>query len=472
MATHVQTMRSIDPSTGAPIEEFEVMGPAQVDEIVGQADAAFRDWRTRSFAERATLLKRTATLLRDDRDRLAAIITAEMGKTIAESRAEIEKCAFCCDWYAEHAEEFLRDQPSPSDSPHSFVAFEPIGVVLAVMPWNFPFWQVFRFAAPGLMAGNTALLKHAANVSRCALEIENVLRRAGLPEGAFRTLLIPGGDVERVIDDPRVRAVTLTGSDSTGSKVAARAGERIKKTVLELGGSDAFVVLEDADLQQAVRIGARSRFQNCGQSCIAAKRFIVVEQVADEFTRLLVEEAQRIVVGDPRDERTTMGPMAREDLRESLEDQLRRSLEQGARLATGGRRLNQSGWYFDPTVLVDCDLNTTAFREETFGPLAAVMRVGDAEQAVEAANSSQFGLGGNLWTRDVRRGVELARRMDTGGVFLNGMTHSDPRLPFGGVKRSGYGRELAGFGIREFVNVQTIWVAEQDGSPDGRPAVE
>ena len=469
MATQVRTLRSIDPASGELIEEFEPMGATQVDEIVGRADGAFRDWRTRSFADRATLMKRAATLLRSDCERLAAVITAEMGKTLAESRAEVEKCAFCCDWYAEHAGEFLADVAAPSDSPRSFVAFAPIGVVLAVMPWNFPLWQVFRFAAPGLMAGNTAVLKHAANVSRCALEIESVLRRAGFPDGVFRTLLIPGGDVARVITDPRIRAVTLTGSDSTGSAVAAAAGEHIKKTVLELGGSDAFIVLEDADVAEAARVGVKSRFQNCGQSCIAAKRFIVVEGVAGEFEQCLVEEAQRIVVGDPRDERTTMGPMAREDLRDALEDQLRRSLSEGAHLATGGHRLDERGWYFEPTVVTGCTAENTAFREETFGPLAAVMRVRDAEQAIEVANASKYGLGGNLWTRDVERGIALARRIDTGGIFLNGMTHSDPRLPFGGVKRSGYGRELSSFGIREFVNVQTIWVADDDGqNSDGR----
>jgi succinate-semialdehyde dehydrogenase / glutarate-semialdehyde dehydrogenase len=469
MATQVRTLRSIDPSTGELIEEFQPMAAAQVDEAVGRADAAFRDWRARSFAERATLMKRAATLLRSDAERLAAVITAEMGKPLAESRAEVEKCAFTCDWYAEHAEGFLADIPAPSDSPRSFVAFEPIGVVLAVMPWNFPLWQVFRFAVPGLMAGNTAVLKHAANVSRCALEIESVLRRAGFPDGVFCTLLIPGGDVARVIADPRIRAVTLTGSDTTGSAVAAAAGEQLKKTVLELGGSDAFIVLDDADVAEAARVGARSRFLNCGQSCIAAKRFIVVESVAADFEQRLVEEAQRIVVGDPRDGRTTMGPMAREDLREALEWQLQRSVADGARIATGGHRLDQRGWFFEPTVVTGCDTATVAFREETFGPLAAVMRVRDAAHAVEVANSSPFGLGGNLWTRDVQRGVELARRIDTGGVFVNGMTHSDARMPFGGVKRSGYGRELSSFGIREFVNVQTIWVADDSGSNSGPP---
>jgi succinate-semialdehyde dehydrogenase/glutarate-semialdehyde dehydrogenase len=465
-------MQSIDPATGELIEEFAPMGDEQVDRLVGEAHRAFGDWRARGFAARSELMGRAAQVLRDDMERLAATITAEMGKTLGEARAEVEKCAFCCDYYAEHAEEFLRDLPMPSDSPHSFAGFEPIGVVLAVMPWNFPFWQVFRFAAPGLMAGNTAVLKHAANVSRCALEIEEVFRRAGFPDGVFRTLLIPGDAVARVIADPRVRAVTLTGSDATGARVAGAAGENVKKTVLELGGSDAFVVLADADLRQAAKVGAQARFQNCGQSCIAAKRFIVVEPVAEEYEGLLVEQARALRVGDPRDEATQMGPMAREDLRESLEDQVRRAVSDGARVATGGRRFGEHGWYYEPTVLLDCTPQNTAFREETFGPVAAVMRVRDEEHALEVANASPYGLGGNLWTRDVSRGIALARRMDTGGVFINGMTHSDPRLPFGGVKRSGYGRELSSFGIREFVNVQTIWVGENGADGGGGPAVE
>jgi len=471
VATHVRTLQSVDPTTGELIEEFAAMGDAQVDGLIGAAHDAFPAWRDLGFARRAALMRAAALVLRDGVSRLAGVITAEMGKTLAEARAEVEKCAFCCDYYAENAEDFLRDQPMPSDSPSSFVAFSPLGVVLAVMPWNFPLWQVFRFAAPGLMAGNTAVLKHASNVSRCALEIEDVFRRAGFPPGVFATLLIPGAAVERVIDDPRVRAVTLTGSDATGSVVAAAAGSRIKKTVMELGGSDAFVVLDDADLEEAARVGARSRFQNCGQSCISAKRFIVVETVASQYEELLVAAAKALRVGDPRDDATQMGPMARADLRSALEDQVRRSVSEGALVATGGRRLGDRGWFHEATVLTNCTPQTTAFREETFGPVAAVMRVCDADEALEVANGSQFGLGGNIWTRDVARGVALARRMESGGVFVNGMTHSDPRLPFGGVKRSGYGRELAGFGIREFVNVQTIWTTA-DAARDGGPAVE
>ncbi|HZS14603.1 MAG TPA: NAD-dependent succinate-semialdehyde dehydrogenase [Candidatus Dormibacteraeota bacterium] len=458
MPTTTRTLRSIDPSSGELIEEFQPMADAEVDAAVAEAHGAFPDWRRRSFAQRADAMRDAAAVLRRDAERLAGVITREMGKTLAESRAEVEKCAFCCDHYAEHAEELLGDIPMPSDSPDSFVAFEPIGVVLAVMPWNFPLWQVFRFAAPSLMAGNTAVLKHAANVTRCALEIEDVFRRAGFPDGVFRTLLVPGGAVSRVIEDARIRAVTLTGSDATGSSVARTAGEQLKKTVLELGGSDAFIVLGDADLERAAEVGARSRFQNCGQSCIAAKRFIVVDAVAEEYEERLAAHAKALRVGDPRDERTQMGPMAREDLREALEDQVRRAVAEGARVAAGGHRTGERGWYHEATVLTGCTTESTAFREETFGPVAAVMRVRDEEQAVEVANASQFGLGGNLWTRDVERGIALARRLDTGGVFVNGMTHSDPRIPFGGVKRSGYGRELSGFGIREFVNVQTIWV--------------
>jgi len=459
MATQVKRLRSIDPATGELVEEFDQMDGATIEAVLEAAHFAGSQWRALSVARRAALIRGAGAILRRERDRLAATITREMGKPVVEALAEVDKCAFCCDWFADNAERFLADEPAPSDSPRSFVAYEPIGLVFAVMPWNFPLWQVFRAAVPALCAGNTMVLKHAANVSRSALEIESLFGEAGLPRDAFATLLVDGETASRVIADPRIRGVTLTGSDAVGARVAAAAGEHLKKTVLELGGSDAFIVLADADLDRAAATAVRSRFQNCGQSCIAAKRFIVVGEVADEFEKRLADHASQLRVGDPRDPATQMGPLAREDLRDVLERQLRESVAAGAHLATGGHRVGDRGWFLEPTVIVDCTPEMTAFREETFGPLAAVTRVGDEDEAVRVANESPYGLGGNIWTGDVERGVALARRLDTGGVFINGMTHSDPRLPFGGVKRSGYGRELSHQGIREFTNVQTIWIA-------------
>ncbi len=452
------SMQSINPATEAVLAAFDEFTPEQVDEALDQAHGAFSAWRETSFDERAALLRRAAAYLRAHKDELARLATLEMGKTIAESEAEVEKCAWNCDYYAEQGARFLADEPAPSSAAESFVAFEPLGTVLAVMPWNFPYWQVFRFAAPALMAGNTAVLKHAANVPQCALAIERVFRESGFPAGAFRTLLIPGSAVEAIIGDPRIAAVTLTGSDETGSKVAAAAGRALKKTVLELGGSDAFIVLEDADLDGAAKMAARSRFQNAGQSCISAKRFIVVAAVAEEFARRFAAAATAYAPGDPLRRETTMGPLARGDLRDALERQLRESVAAGARVLAGGERPAGPGYFYPPTLVADVTPAMPVFREETFGPLAAIIAVPDAEAAIAAANDSVFGLGGNLWTGDVELGKRLARRIATGGVFINGMTASDPRLPFGGVKRSGYGRELSAFGIREFVNIQTIWV--------------
>ncbi|MFN2452230.1 MAG: NAD-dependent succinate-semialdehyde dehydrogenase, partial [Candidatus Dormibacteria bacterium] len=416
MATQVRETETINPATGETIERFSPPSEAAVETIIAGSDRAYRSWRTTSFSERARLMSAAAAELRSRRDHYAASITREMGKPITEAEAEVEKCALGCDYYAEHAERFLGDEPAPSDSPHSFVAYEPIGPVLAVMPWNFPLWQVFRFAAPALMAGNVGLLKHSTNVSRCALDIEDVFRRAGFPDDVFRTLLIPASTVAGVIADPRVRAVTLTGSDATGSQVAATAGEHLKKTVLELGGSDAFIVLQDADIAQAAEVAAKSRFQNAGQSCIAAKRFLVVEGVAEEFEQRLAEQATSLRVGEPMRRDTQMGPLARDDLRDDLEDQLKRSVSHGARVVAGGHRREGRGYFFEPTVLTGCTADSAAMREETFGPLAAVARVRDAEEALRVANDSDFGLGGNIWTADVERGVALARRMDTGGV--------------------------------------------------------
>ena len=457
MAVDVQVMRSVNPATEEEIATHPVHSAVDVEAALERALTAHAAWRAAPVEERCRLVAAAAGLLRERRDALAALITAEMGKTLAEARAEVEKCAFACDWFAEHAPRFLADEPMPSDSPRSLVAFEPLGTVFAGMPWNFPFWQVFRFAAPALCAGNCALLKHAANVSGCALAIGALLADAGIPAGVFEVVLVPNERVAAIIEDPRISAVTLTGSTAAGRSVAEAAARVLKRAVLELGGSDAFIVLEDADLEEAARVAAASRFQNAGQSCIAAKRFIVVESVAGDFEELLVERARAVVVGDPTRESVTMGPLARADLRDTIERQLRDSLALGGTLRHGGARPEGRGFFITPAVVTGCTPAMPPFTEETFGPLAAVMRVRSEDEALSVANHSAFGLGGNIWTRDEERGVALARRLASGGVFVNGMTHSDPRIPFGGVKESGYGRELAIFGIREFVNVKTIW---------------
>jgi len=451
-------LRSVNPAIEEEIESWPVTGQAAIEAILEASHRASRDWRRTPIRARTGLLRAAAVALRGRVDENAATIVREMGKPVGEARAEVEKCAFACEYFAEHAEAFLADEQAPSDSPASFIAYEPLGTVLACMPWNFPYWQVFRCAAPALAAGNCVVLKHASNVTGCALRIERVFEEAGFPEAVFRTVLVPAAEVARLIADPRIAAVSLTGSTDAGRSVAAAAGEHIKKCVLELGGSDAFVVLGDADVERAAEVAARSRFQNAGQSCISAKRFIVVGAVADEFEERLIAGAERIRLGDPSLEATQMGPVARRDLRENLERQLRQSVDQGAVLRTGGTRPDGPGFFLTPAVVTNCDASTTAFVEETFGPLAAVARVRDEDAAVELANHSMFGLGGNVWTRDTDRGVAVARRMASGGVFVNGMTHSDPRLPFGGIKDSGYGRELHRVGIREFVNVKTVWL--------------
>ena len=463
-------MRSVNPATEEELATYPVHGREAVNEALDRALGRRQSWRATPLETRSRLMAGVATLLRERVDSLAALITAEMGKPIAESRAEVEKCAFTCEWFAEHGPAFVADQRTPSDSPRSFVAFEPLGTVFAGMPWNFPLWQVFRFAAPGLLAGNCAVLKHASNVSGCALAIGSLFSAAGFPDGVLEVVLIPNDRVADVIEDPRISAVTLTGSTGAGRSVAAAAGRTLKHAVLELGGSDAFIVLEDADIAQAAAVAAKSRFQNAGQSCIAAKRFIVVDRVADQFEEALVARAAEVVVGDPTRGGVTMGPLARADLRDTAERQLAESVARGATLRFGGIRPQGRGYFMTPAVLTSCTVDMPAFVEETFAPLAAVMRVRSADEALVAANHSAFGLGGNIWTRDEERGVALARRMQSGGVFVNGMTHSDPRIPFGGVKDSGHGRELAGFGIREFVNVKTIWLPDADGGDGGTPA--
>jgi succinate-semialdehyde dehydrogenase/glutarate-semialdehyde dehydrogenase len=418
----------------------------------------FRRWRATSFGERAELMRGAAAYLRQEQARLAGLVTAEMGKPIVEAEGEIEKCAWNCEFYAENAERFLADEPQVSSATESYVAFPPLGVVLAIMPWNFPFWQVFRFAAPALMAGNTAILKHASNVPQCALAIEEVFRAAGFPPGAFRSLLIGGAAATRLIDDRRIVAVTLTGSDAAGRTVAAAAGHAVKKTVLELGGSDPFIVLEDADLVAAVEMAVRARYQNTGQSCIAAKRFIVVKSIFKQFEERFVEAVRALRVGNPLARTTQVGPLARDDVRDTLDQQVRRSVGEGARVLTGGARQGGRGYFFEPTVLTDVRPDMPASCEEVFGPVAALIAVPNVERAIAVANDSPYGLGANLWTTDITRARGLARDIEVGQVFINGMVTSDPRLPFGGVKASGYGRELSAYGIREFVNIQTVWI--------------
>jgi acyl-CoA reductase-like NAD-dependent aldehyde dehydrogenase len=403
-------------------------------------------------------MKKAAAYLRANKARFALNAVREMGKPIAEAEAEIEKSAWGCDFYADNAEAFLADEPVVSTASKSFIAYQPLGVVLAVMPWNFPYWQVFRFAAPALMAGNTGILKHASNVTRCALDIEEVFTQCGFPAGAFTTLIVPGAEVKALIADDRIAACTITGSEPAGVSVATESGRALKKHVLELGGSDAYVVLADADIPAAAKVAAKARFQNAGQSCICGKRFIIEDAVYDQFVAAFVEASKVYQTGDPEDPKTTMGPLARIDLRDDLIKQIEGSVAKGARIALGGTPPPGPGAYMSATILTDVDDTMPVFREETFGPVAAVIRARDAEHAIALANDSIFGLGGALWTGDVARGIALARRIVTGAVFVNGMTASDPRLPFGGVKHSGYGRELSYLGIREFMNIQTIWV--------------
>ena len=451
-------IESINPATEQVVATYTPMTSDEVDAALDRAYAAFQHWRTTTFDERADQLRRLAAVLRENKTEYGALITAEMGKTLAEAEAEVEKCAMGCDFYAENGERFLTPEHVDTTAKESYVAFEPLGVILAIMPWNFPFWQLVRHAAPAIMAGNAIVLKHASNVTGCALALEKAFKEAGCPEGLLQALVIPSSEVEPIIHDPRVAAITLTGSSEAGSKVAAAAGTALKKTVLELGGSDAFIILEDADLEKAAEVAVRARFQNAGQSCIAAKRFIVVDPVAEEFTRLFAEAAANYPAGDPTNRDTKMGPLARADLRDNIEEQLARSIRDGARVVTGGERPSGKGYFFPPTVVSDVTPEMPLFNEETFGPVAAVIRVPDEEAAMAAANNSQYGLGGAIWTKDIERGKALARRFETGGVFINGMTASHPKVPFGGVKRSGYGRELSEFGIREFVNIQTVWV--------------
>ena len=466
------SIQTINPTTGEVLETFEPYSEQQVNQALDQARQAFLHWRTLSFAERGKYLHSVASHLRDRKTELARIAVLEMGKSITEAEAEVEKCAWNCDFFAENAESFLRDEKVASNASESYVAFRPLGVVLAIMPWNFPYWQVFRFAAPTLMAGNTSVLKHASNVSRVALEIERIFQEAGLPQGVLRTVLVPGSETGRLIEDSRIAAVTLTGSEAAGVEVAATSGHVLKKTVLELGGSDPFIVLEDADLDEAAQVAVTARFQNNGQSCIAAKRFIVVDSVAEAFEQKFVANTARLKVGDPLEYDTRIGPLARKDLQETLDQQVQQSIQQGAKVLIGGKAREGKGNFYEPTILTNVTPQMSVFTDETFGPVAAVIRARDTEHALELANDSKFGLSSNLWTRNIEQARELTARIEAGGVFINGMTASDPRLPFGGVKRSGYGRELSSFGIREFVNVQTVWIGPKVENPPAKSPSE
>jgi succinate-semialdehyde dehydrogenase/glutarate-semialdehyde dehydrogenase len=448
---------SLNPATGKPIRRYREHSPRQQAAAVERAHTAFLNWRRASFARRARLLRAVAAVLRSNPDFHANLIIREMGKPLAQARAEIGKCALVCEYYARNAPDLLADERPPGAPKNSFITFQPLGVILAVMPWNFPYWQVFRAVVPALMAGNAVLLKHASNVCGCALAIESVFREAGLPAGVFQTLLIGPEHVPALISHPHVQAVTLTGSTAAGRQIAALSGAALKKCVLELGGSDPYVILADADLDRAAEVSARSRLINSGQSCIAAKRFIVVEEVRTAFEQRLVERMAARKVGPPADLRTEIGPLARADLRAALHAQVRKSLRQGARLLLGGQPLPGLGWFYAPTVLADVKPGMPAYDEELFGPVAAIIPVRDEAAAVAAANSSSYGLGAAVFTRDRCRGRRLAvEGFESGLAFVNDLVRSDPALPFGGVKQSGYGRELGPFGLREFVNVKTI----------------
>jgi succinate-semialdehyde dehydrogenase / glutarate-semialdehyde dehydrogenase len=458
---------TINPATGETLRSFEPLTEAEIEERLTRAVEAYREHRRTSFAERAARMMRAAEILEAEKQEFARLMTTEMGKPLKGAVEEAVKCAWACRYYAEWAERFLADEEIESNATRSYISYQPIGPVLAVMPWNFPFWQVFRFAAPALMSGNVGLLKHASNVPQCALAIEDIFRRAGFPAGVFQTLLVGSDHVGRLIEDERVKAVTLTGSEAAGSQVAGRAGKHIKKSVLELGGSDPFIVMPSADFEEAVKTAIKARTINNGQSCIAAKRFIVADSIYEEFARRFVEGMERLRVGDPSEETTEIGPLATAAVLKDLDEQVQKSVAAGARVLTGGRRLQRPGNYYAPTVLTDIPKGSPAYREELFGPVALLFRAADVEEAISLANDSVFGLGSSAWTNDEGERARFIKEIEAGSVFINAMVASDPRLPFGGVKHSGYGRELSYYGIREFVNVKTVWIKEAAGSNRG-----
>ncbi len=452
---------TINPATGETLQTFDALTAEQLEQKLQRASDAFARHRRTSLAERAEKMRRAGELLDAEKDRWARLMTTEMGKTLGAARAEAEKCAWVCRHYAEHAAAMLAPRTADvGGTARGEVHFLPIGAVLAVMPWNFPFWQVFRFAAPGLMAGNVGLLKHASNVPQCALAIEEILLRAGFEEGVFQALLVGSDAVAGILDDPRVAAATLTGSTPAGQSVAERAGRNLKKTVLELGGSDPFIVMPSADLDGAARTAAKARCINNGQSCIAAKRFIVHGDVADAFAERFVREMEALRVGDPMAGGTDVGPLATAAIRDEVDEQVRKSVDAGARLLTGGTRIDGDGFYYPPTILTDIPEDAPAYREEVFGPVASLFRVADIGEAIALANDSPFGLGSSVWTTDPAERARFITEIEAGMTYVNAMVASDPRLPFGGVKQSGYGRELGEFGIHEFVNIKTVWIEE------------
>lgn len=452
-------MKSINPKNNQPLKEYTPLKDEEVTTFIKKADQAFHNWRKTKFKERSQILNQTANVLEEQKEELALLITNEMGKPLAESKSEIEKCAWVCRYYAENAENFLKPEPVQNDDHKSFVTFQPMGCIFAIMPWNYPFWQVFRFAAPTLMAGNVGLLKHAENVSGCSLAIQDVFSKAGLPDSVFTSLLIDRDQAAAVIENRKIKAVTLTGSTGAGRAVAAKAGEFLKKSVLELGGSDAYIVLADADIEKAVETCSKSRLLNAGQSCISAKRFIVHQSVIKDFTNRLTEKFKQSIVGDPLSESTTIGPMARIDLRDQLHKQVEKSVTAGAICVLGGEKPNGEGAFYPPTILTQVKKGMPAYHEELFGPVTSVIEVQSIDEALKIANESDFGLGGAVFTKDLKLGEKIATEdMDCGACFVNDFVKSDPRLPFGGVKDSGYGRELSSFGIREFVNIKAICV--------------
>ncbi len=452
------SIASINPATGETLKTFESLTKAQIDEKLQRANDTFRVYRQTSFAERAALMTRAAEILEAEKQDLARLMTLEMGKPIKGAVGEAEKCAWVCRYYAETAQQHLADVLVETDAVKSYVKFQPIGPILAVMPWNFPFWQVFRFAAPALMAGNVGLLKHASNVPQCALAIEDIFRRAGFPAGAFQTLLVGSDTVEGILKDGRVVAATLTGSEPAGRSVAGIAGGEIKKTVMELGGSDPFIVMPSANFEEAVTTAVKARTINNGQSCIAAKRFIVAKEIYAEFEGRFVAEMKALAVGDPMDEGTEIGPLATGQILKDVDEQVKASVAAGAILLTGGKKLERAGSFYQPTVLANIPKDSPAYSEEVFGPVALLFSVDNIDEAIELANATTFGLGAAAWTNDESERNRFIDNLEAGCVFINGMVASDPRLPFGGIKNSGYGRELGEFGIREFVNIKTVWI--------------